>query len=91
MRMGREGGVTGLEEINSQVVGEVLRRDDREGYTLDVDATVIEAEKKEAQWTYKKVKGYQPILADLTETPLCLAYEFREGNVSAGAFALRFL
>jgi len=73
------------------VAGEVLRRDEREGYTLDVDTTVIEADKKEAQWTYKKVKGYQPILAFLAETPLCLAYEFREGNVSAGAQALSFL
>jgi hypothetical protein len=47
--------------------------------------------RRRPEWTYKKVKGYQPILAFLTEAPLCLAYEFREGNVSAGAQALNFL
>jgi len=28
---------------------------------LDVDATQIEAEKQEAEWTYQKVKGYMPL------------------------------
>lgn len=56
-----------------------------------MDATVIEAEKKEAQWTYKKVKGYQPILGFIVENSVCLAYEFREGNVQAGAGAKEFL
>lgn len=91
VRMGQKGGEKGLEEINRKVIEQVLGRDERDGYILDVDATVIEAEKEEAKWTYKKVKGYQPILAFLAETPLCLTYEFREGNVSAGAFAIRFL
>jgi len=51
------------------------------GDPQDVDATVIEAEKRDAQWTYKKVKGYQPILGFIKENSLCLAYESREGNV----------
>jgi len=29
---------------------------------------VIEAENEEAEWTYKKVRGYQPMLGFLTET-----------------------
>lgn len=33
-----------------------------EELTLDPDATIIEAEKREAEWTYQKVKGYQPLL-----------------------------
>jgi len=52
---------------------------------------VIEAEKKDAQWTYKKVKGYQPILGFLKENSLCLAYEFRKGNVPASFGAVEFL
>lgn len=64
--------------VNEEVAGEILLKDEEEQYTLDADATVIEAEKKDAQWTYKKVKGYQPILGSLKENSLCLAYEFRK-------------
>ena len=56
-RMGQDGrGLKGLGAVNRHTVGEVLRRDARKEYTLDVDATVIETEKEEAQWTYKKEK-----------------------------------
>lgn len=64
--------------VNEEVAGEILLKDKEEQYRLDADATVIEAEKKDAQWTYKKVKGYQPILGFLKGNSLCLAYEFRK-------------
>ena len=91
VRVGQGGGIEGLAGVNKEVVGEILAKDEREGYTLDVDATVIEAEKKEACWTYKKVKGYQPILGFLKESSLCLAYEFRRGNEPASSRAVEFL
>jgi len=91
-RMGKDGrGLWGLGKVNRHEVGEVLRRDSRTEYTLDSDATVIEAEKAEAQWTYKKEKGYQPLLGFLFELGLVLGDEFREGNVPAGARAVEFL
>lgn len=90
MRLGQEGS-EGMEGINTEVVQKILVKDKEERYTLDVDATVIEAEKKEAQWTYKKVKGYQPILGFLKENSLCLGYEFRQGNVPASFGAVEFL
>jgi hypothetical protein len=91
-RMGREGkGLWGLGRVNQQVVRQVLGRGPLETYTLAVDATVIEAEKEEAQWTYQKVKGYQPLLGFLFEVGLVLHEEFREGNVPAGAGAVPFL
>ncbi|MCL5958351.1 MAG: transposase [Chloroflexi bacterium] len=69
---------------------------------MDVDATIIESEKEAAYWTYKKVRGYQPILGFLQQTEelpgeasplrgLIVADEFREGNVPAGAGAVAFL
>ena len=91
VRLGAGGGVEAMEVVNEEVVEKILEKDTQEEYTLDVDATVIEAEKREAAWTYKKVKGYQPILGFLNETSVCLAYEFREGNVLAGSGALEFL
>lgn len=91
-RMGRDGrGLWGLCAVNRHEVSEVLRRDNRTEYTLDTDATIIEAEKAEARWTYKKEKGYQPLLGFLFELGLVLGDEFRDGNVPAGARAVEFL
>ena len=91
-RMGeRKRGLEGLGRVNRHVVAEVVKKDSRSEYTLDVDATVIEAEKAEAQWTYKKEKGYQPLLGFLFELGVGLADEFRDGNVPAGAGAVEFL
>lgn len=91
-RMGKDGkGLVGLARVNRQLVVEVLRRDERKEYTLDTDATIIEAEKYEAKWTYKKEKGYQPLLGFLSEMGLAIGDEFRDGNVPAGAEALEFL
>jgi hypothetical protein len=90
-RVGETGGSEAMEKVNKEVVREVCCRDEEDNYTLDVDATVIEAEKQSAQWTYKKVKGYQPILGFLAEIGLCVAYEFRGGNIPAHAGAVEFL
>ncbi|MFQ5814566.1 MAG: IS1380 family transposase [Anaerolineae bacterium] len=59
--------------------------------TLDVDATIIEAQKQEAQWTYTHVQGYQPLMAFLAETQTILGAQWRPGNTPAGAQALPFL
>lgn len=91
-RMGENGrGLWGLGQVNNHVVGEVLRRDNRTEYTLDNDATIIDAEKAEAMWTYQKEPGYQPLLGFLFELGLILRDEFRDGNVPAEARAVEFL
>jgi len=75
-RMGERGGIEGMEGVNDGVV----RREDRKGYTLMADPTVIEADKREPRMSYLGVKGYRPVVATLKENGLVLAYEFREGN-----------
>jgi hypothetical protein len=50
---------------------------------LDVDATEIEAEKQDAQWTYHHVQGYMPLMGYVDG--VCVGHEFREGNESPGA------
>ncbi len=89
-RMG-EAGERALGVVNRGVMRKVLKADKRKEYTLDVDATVIEAEKEEAEWSYKKVKGYQPLMGYLAEVPVCLRGEFRAGNVPAGSRMVEFL
>ena len=72
-RMGKDGrGLRGLCKVNRHELTEVLRRDNRREYTLDTDAALIEAEKAEAQWSYHKEKGYQPLLGFLFELGLAL-------------------
>jgi hypothetical protein len=91
-RMGENGeGFSGLGKANHHLVSEVTRRDKNSSYTLDVDATVIEAEKEEARVTYKGEKGYQPQIGFLFEPGLVLEDEFREGNIPASADAVSFL
>jgi hypothetical protein len=52
--------------------------------TIDQDATITESCKRAAQWTYEKVKGYQPMVAVWAEADVVVAAEFRDGNVPAG-------
>lgn len=49
--------------------------------TVDMDGTIIASEKQAALWTYKGIKGYQPLVAAWAETGVVLADEFRDGNV----------
>jgi hypothetical protein len=85
-----QAGLVGLGQVRDVLTARILRRDGHEAYTLDVDATLIEGEKREAHWSYLGVKGYMPLLGFLFETPVCLVDEFREGNVSPGAGQLEF-
>jgi hypothetical protein len=91
VRTGEKGGVEAMREVGEETAETIWKRLAISEYTLDVDATVIEAEKKEAEWTYKKVKGYQPMLGFLAETGVCLRHEFREGNVPAQSGVLEFV
>ena len=53
-RVGEGGGVKGTALVNRRVIRDIVGREKTLSYTLDVDATVIEAEKQAAEWTYEK-------------------------------------
>ncbi len=73
-----------LREINEAVVrGLAAVRGSREA-TLDLDATIIEAHKRDAFAHYKEGRGYQPTAVLWAEEDLIVADEFRDGNVPAG-------
>lgn len=71
----------GLKRIHKNFSRRILKRAKEEEFTLDIDATEIEANKWEAEYTYKGQKGYMPIMGFLVELDWCIGYEFREGNV----------
>jgi hypothetical protein len=90
-RRGVSSGVEGLGAVNRRVLKRALKADGIPGYTLDMDATGIEAEKQSAQMTYKGYTGYMPMVGHLAENGLILGDEFREGNASPGAGNLAFI
>lgn len=87
-RQGKGGGVQAVQQIDKEMIRPYLKSLGEE-ITIDPDATIIEADKREAQWTYRQVKGYQPLLAYVNE--MCIHHEFRAGNVPAGSGALAFI
>jgi hypothetical protein len=90
-RMGSNGGLEGLEKVNKRSLNRGMKYDGIKGYTLDIDATGILAEKDSAKMTYKGFKGYMPIVGHLAENGLVLADEFREGNESPACRNLEFI
>jgi hypothetical protein len=91
-RMGEDtNGLSGLGKVNHHLVREVILKDQRNGYTLDVDASIIASEKEEAKVTYKGEKGYQPQMGFLSEAGLIIEDEFREGNIPAAAGMVDFI
>lgn len=90
-RMGEGAGLEGLAAVNRDLLLRGMTRDGLTAYTLDIDATQIVAEKKEAAFTYKGEQGYMPIAGHLAENGLVIGDEFREGNDSPGARNLEFI
>jgi hypothetical protein len=73
-----------LAQVNRDLVRAIGRRcPDQRIATIDLDSTVIESWKQEAQPTYQGATGYPPMLALWAEVDLCVADEFRDGNVPA--------
>lgn len=84
-RMGENDDSLGLNRlgiVNERFAQRMLKEEETTEYTLDIDATGIEAEKFDAKMSYKGYKGYMPFLGFLAENGLCIYDEFREGNES---------
>jgi len=64
VREGKTGGLEAMQRVNSEVVRAVCLRDKEEEYNLDVDATVIEVDKKSAQM-YISTKNELKMLAKI--------------------------
>lgn len=71
-----------LGRVNAKQVRRLLSRGGHGRVTLDIDSSLIEADKKEARKTYKGFDGYNPLLAWLDEPNVFLSGVFRPGNSS---------
>jgi hypothetical protein len=78
-----------LARINGDLMG--FEAVTEETATLDMDATIAATLKKNALYSYKGDKSYQPFNTYWYERGLILHTEFRDGNVPAGHEQLRVL
>jgi len=84
-RMGKGNGLKALEQFNRFYLHNQLKREKEiKDYTLDIDATAISGQKKEAEMTYKGFKGYMPIVGHLAENELVIYAEFRPCPTAGG-------
>ena len=83
--------LAGLGKVNSELVGFMQSRSPQKEATLDMDACLVETEKHEALYSYKKEKHYQPLTVYWAEQESIGYSEFRDGNVPAGYEQLRVL
>ncbi|WP_435549165.1 IS1380-like element ISDssp4 family transposase, partial [Desulfobacterium sp. N47] len=90
-RSGINGSLKGLAEVNRKIIKRGLKYDGIKGYTLDIDATGIEAEKELAKMTYKGYLGYMPMVGHLAENGFVLGDEFRQGNEAPASRNLEFI
>ena len=63
----------------------------RRSVTLDLDATAILCDKREARYTYQKERGYMPIVGHIAEVGMIVSQQFRHGNVPPSKDNLRFI
>lgn len=90
LRRTGEKGLSGLALLMNDINKKIMEKDDITEYTLDIDATEIIAEKRDALYTYKNNKGYMPMLGFIFENNLCINDDFREGNTSPRQDNLEF-
>lgn len=89
-RMGNEPQIgSAWCEVNKAVLKAALHH--CKGITLDIDATEIISHKKEAKWTYKKHKGYMPMVGHVAEVGQIVACDFRQGNEPPSKANLDFI
>jgi hypothetical protein len=80
-----------LRRVNRDTLAAMNRRSPKHEATLDMDATLVETRKGEAQRCYKHYKAYQPMMTWWWEQGVIVHTEFRDGNVPAGYDQLRIL
>ena len=80
-----------LSAVCGCAVTDTLMLNENQVATLDVDATFIQANKREAKYSFHKEPGYYPMLSFVAETRQLLLAEFKDGNASPSSGALKFL
>lgn len=81
----------GLMKVNADLVAFMQSRHPEKTATLEMDATIVQTYKRDALYSYKGDKAYQPHNVYWAEQDMLVYSEFRDGNVPAGFEQLRIL
>ncbi|MFH1465955.1 MAG: IS1380 family transposase [Pseudomonadota bacterium] len=81
-------GLQILEILLRRVVEAIQAKDPKRRATVDVDACIVEANKKQALMAYEGTVGFQPQMAWWAEQRAWIRDQFRDGNVPA-AYAVK--
>ena len=79
-----------LRELNKKLIIEnyineyISEENDNNNILVEIDATFMKSDKKEAKFNYKKEKSYSVLLEHIGEDRLVFDFEFRDGNVHPG-------
>jgi hypothetical protein len=82
-------GVNAISLINKELSRIALKQ--IKEVTLDIDASEIISNKKEAKKTYKFNQGYMPMIGHIAEINHVIETDFREGNTSPKTKNLEFI
>jgi len=83
--------LSALAQLSTSLATRIQQHCSPDQATLDVDSSLLLADKQDAQTTYLGHPGYNPMFAFLAETKTALLTQFRPGNTYPGADALSFL
>ena len=78
----RHGGPDGEGRLWTVITELLSKLTTDKNLTLDIDTTLIEADKGDAEMSYKGLRGYQPLLGMCVEAGLCVGSRFQQGNIS---------
>lgn len=76
--------IVGMRQVNEYLCRRIIAGSKIQEFTLDIDATLIETEKRTAEKCYKGFRAFAPLLSFLSELGLCVVSKFRNGDVPAG-------
>jgi hypothetical protein len=76
----RHGGSDGETRLWTVIASLIQTMTGGSGLTLDIDGTLIEADKGDAQMTYKDFRGYHPLVGGSVELGLFAGSRFQHGN-----------
>jgi len=91
LRQFKRRDINVIREISKELVIKAMKRKGLRHITIDIDSTIIESEKESAKYTYKKVKGFNPLLGMIKELDMVISGIFRPGNTAPAANNLSLL
>jgi hypothetical protein len=87
----RHGGTEGEVRLWTVISSLVQTLTGTSGLVLDIDSTLIEADKGDAQPTYRGFRGYHPLVGGCTELGLLVGSRFQPGNAVTQEHLVSFI